>query len=103
MTQDSNNKKTQNILTRKFNLWSGGYIIAALVYYYGNKSIRILSDRTVFDELVVLIIAIIAGILYSRLKRRVGFIKNNVIKSIVVALGLIAVSAILIGGLTVIF
>ena len=103
MTQNSNSKKTQNILTRKFNLWSGGYIIAALVYYYGNKSIRALSDRTVFDELIVLIIAIVAGILYSRLKKRLGFIKNNVIKSIVVAIGLIAVSAILIGGLTVIF
>ena len=101
MNKDSN--KSKNILTRKFNLWSPGYIVAGAVYYYGNKFIGTILNKTVLDELVVLTIAIIAGVLYSRVKERIRFIKNSTIRGIVAAVGLIAVSAFLIGGFTTIF
>ncbi len=90
-------------IAKNKNLWPGGYmgyIIAGSILYFARKNKFV---TTTADEIIVLVIAVTAGILYSWIKKRVKFIKNEVLKSVIVAVGLIAISAFLIGGLTSIF
>lgn len=93
--EDEKNKS--NILTKKRSLWSGGYIVAGLIYYFSYENN---FAKTTVDQFIVLVVAIMAGVLYSRLKKRIRFMQNDIGKGIVAAIVLIIVSAFLIGGLT---
>ena len=66
MEANSNSDKSNKLLNRKFNLWSPGFLIAGFVFYSGAMFVR-----TALDEIVVFVVAILAGVLYSRTKKRI--------------------------------
>lgn len=91
---------SKNIPKKRFSLWrwSPGFLITAYLLLMGQK-----LAKTTADEFVFAIVAVTAGILYSKITKRITFIKNNILKGIVVAVGLLVVSAFLAGVLTRIF
>lgn len=91
--------KSKSVWTKTIR-WPEGFLIVAIILYYANKN-QWATDFV--DEIIMWTVAIIAGILYFSIKKRIKFINNNTVKSIMVMVVLIVVSAFLIGGLTRIF
>ena len=83
----------QNAKTKKWG-WAS-YLIAGLVWALSSQ-----FKQTTADEVAVLVVAIVAGVLYYRLVAKAGFIKNKTARSIAVAIALIVVAAFLIGAVT---
>jgi len=78
----------------KKNRWFAGYIIAGIIWYLARG-----FYKTPIDGIIILIIAILCGYFYHRLKSKVK-IKNNGVRIIVTFLILEVVAAFLIGFLT---
>ena len=70
------------------HLWSGGYITAGAIWYYTQKNEFVITSA---DKIVIMLLAITAWILYSPIKRRIKFIKSDVLKGVITAIGLIIV------------
>lgn len=87
--------KTNTMTIKKFGV--GSYVTMGLIWVFAQS-----FKKSNIDELVVLTIAIIAGIFYCRLKSKIG-IKNNAIAAIVTFFILEIISGFLIGVLTIIF
>jgi uncharacterized membrane protein YfcA len=80
---------------KKFGI--GSYITMGLLWVFAKS-----FSKSDVDELVVLVIVIIAGIFYYRLKSKIR-IKNNTIAAVVTFFILEIISGFLIGFLTTIF
>lgn len=87
-------KETQQPIPVK-NKWFAGYVVAGLIWTFSQN-----LDKNTIDDLIILAVAVLAGVFYHRLKSRIR-IKNDVSKAIVTFIILSVISAFLIGTLTV--
>lgn len=72
----------------------GGYIIAGVIWAFSQS-----FKKTTVDELIILIIAVVSGFLYYRLKSKIK-IKNEIIKIILTAIIILVITSLIIGFLT---
>ena len=92
MDKNSSEKK-QSILTRRIETGGLGSATAALVFLSGSKFIeRFANEARMGATLSVFIMVFVAGFSCSRVKKKFGFIKNNIIRSIVVVVLLYCIS-----------
>ncbi|HED05092.1 MAG TPA: hypothetical protein ENI61_00225 [Ignavibacteria bacterium] len=83
-------KETQQPTPTK-NKWFAGYIVAGLIWTFSQS-----FKKNSIDELIILAVAILAGIFYHRLKSKIR-IKDNASRSIATFIILSIVSGFLIG------
>lgn len=100
MEKEENKRQAQSVLIKKSwwqanPKWLGGFIVAGSVWYFAQN-----FNKTPFDNLTILIVAIGAGFLYYRLKSKIK-IKNEIAKIILTFVILEIVAGFLIGFLTV--
>ena len=74
--------------------WLGGYIVAGSVWYFAQN-----FNKTPVDSLIILIVAIVAGVLYYRLKSKIK-VKNEIAKVILTFVIIEIAAGFLIGFLT---
>ncbi|MFH1608693.1 MAG: hypothetical protein ABH951_01590 [Patescibacteria group bacterium] len=86
------NNKPQKISKGKF--WFAGYIVAGLTFYLARS-----FSETIYDEIIIIIIAILCGYFYHKLKKEIK-LKNEWGKIIITFLILEMIAAFSIGLLT---
>lgn len=93
MENETNKQEPQQSVPAK-NKWFAGYLIAGLIWTFAQS-----FKKNTIDEFIILVIAILAGVFYHRLKSKIK-IKNEAGKIALTFLILYIVSALLIGFLT---
>lgn len=74
--------------------WIAGYVVAGSIVSFAQQ-----FNKSSLDQFIILVIAIVSGCFYHKLKRRIG-IKNDVVRSLATYFTLLAIAAFLIGVLT---
>jgi hypothetical protein len=77
--------------------WFAGYIIAGIIWYLGQS-----FNRTSYDGIIILAIAILCGIFYHRLKEKIK-IKQEGVRVVVTFLVLEVIAGALVGFFTALF
>lgn len=78
----------------KKNKWYAGYIVAGLIWYFSQS-----FSKTTNDELIILIVAIVSGLIYHRFKVKIK-IKNEFLRVVVTFFLIEIISGAIVGLLT---